>query len=256
MRNAALLLLAFLVGPAWAEESLPAASYPGAPDGRAAPFAGTWSIIRPGGDRLSITDSCAMPAEIVADGAAAMRYHSTTGADFDFELSAQNGGTALDGELARLAVWANEDSFYLYQRLADGSPDLASAYIYERCPSWPRKSHDGAVAGALAPFVGNWQEAMPALRGFTPLQVVGSCDDPTTFSIKDDKTLLRTIANEPDRAIPIGKRGQETISPNPMAPRSPSVIVWVSPDRFHFHGIDIAGRTDWNTPVIYTRCPG
>lgn len=83
---------------------------------------------------------------------------------------------------------------------------------------------------------------------------MGSCDDPTTFEIKDTESLRRTIAGEPERIIPIRKRGTETVIPHPMRGYAPSVVIWVSPDRWHFHGIDLDGRTDWNTPVIYTRC--
>jgi hypothetical protein len=258
MRRFALLsiLLAAMIAPAaQAQDGLPTTSYDGARDGTVAPFEGNWSAMKPDGDPEALDDSCALPATIMANGSGIIRYASSMGTNFDFKLSAEGGATIWGGEPARIAVWQDEDSFLLYPRLADGTPETSGVYLYQRCPEWPRQSYAGAQAGALEPFVGRWQEAVPPLRGTGPLQIVGSCDDPTTYEISGPDSLRRIIAGEPDRTIPVRARGNETIVPNPIARYAPSIIVWVSPDRWHFHPIDVFGQTNWSTPVIYTRCP-
>lgn len=252
---AAALVLAAIVAPALGQADLPTHSYAGAHDGEAAPFDGNWSIMRPDGDPTAATDSCAMPAEISANGSAAIRYRSSTGATFDFALSAEYGVTSWAGELERIAVWRDDDSFMLYPRLAEGGPDLDAPQLYERCPVWPRQSYAGAEPGALEPFLGRWQEAVPPARGAEPLEVVGDCDDPTTFEAAGANALRRIVAGEPERSMRVQARGEETIVPNPIAGFAPSIVVWVSPDRWHFHGLHLWGNTDWTTPVIYIRCP-
>ncbi|WP_143145678.1 hypothetical protein [Devosia enhydra] len=250
----AALLTALSATLAMAQTPLPIVSDATVADGQAAPFEGNWSIMKPGGDRTSETDSCAMPASIQADGPTAITYASSTGAEFSFALADENDATTWQGEFDRIAVWQGPDAFLLYSRLADGTPDTAEAYLYERCPIWPRTSYEGAVPGALEPFVGAWQEAVPPARGAEPLQIVGACNDPTIFEISGPTTLKRTIAGQPDYTLEIRARGTDTVVPNPRAGYAPSVIVWVSPDRFHFHIIDIFGGTNWFSPVIYTRC--
>lgn len=240
---------------AMAQTPLPLESHEGAQDGQAAPFAGNWSIMKPDGDRASETDSCALPAIISVIDASAIGYESATGAKFSFALAEKDGSTTWSGELDRLAVWRDADAFLLYPRLEDGTPDPSGAYLYERCPVWPRVSYEGATPGAVAPFVGAWQEAVPPARGAEPLQIVGACDDPTSFEISGTTSLKRMIAGQPDSSLEIRVRGNDTIVPHPMAGYPPSVIVWVSPDRFHFHIMNVFGGTNWNSPFIYTRCP-
>jgi hypothetical protein len=231
-------------------QPLPMASIQAMPDGDASLFEGGWSIVRPEGSASLLT--CHLPTHLIPDGNAALVYRDIAGREIRFSVTATAENTLWTGEESQTAVWTGTDSFLLYPHRPDGSINVDNATLFERCEVWPRQSYDGAVAGDLAPFVGDWRESLPADRGGAPLDRHTSCDDPTTYAIVGESTLEMTAEGDEPQTIPVEVRDGETIFPNEGYP---AAVIWISPDRWHLHLPGMDRQPDWNLPIILERCP-
>lgn len=246
--TALLLLATTLAIPVQAQT--PTVGIPEVANGDPALFAGHWSVIKPGATETLLT--CMLPT-VIQSSDGTLAYRDIGGRTTDFTVSAGKGQTLWTGSEPQTAVWTGPDSFILYPHLPDGSLDMEYAALHERCEIWPRKSYEGAVAGAVEPFEGNWAESLPADRGAGPAFVTQlSCDNPTTFIVASETSLQQSSKSTEPLTIPVASRDGETIFPFENYQQT---IIWVSPDRWHLHGLDIDRQTDWNLPVIFTRCP-
>lgn len=244
----AALFLALAALPAAAQT--PTVGIPEVPNGDSRPFAGHWSVIRPGATQTLLT--CMLPT-VIESTAGALAYRDIGGRTTAFTISAGDGQTLWAGSEPQTAVWTGLDSFILYPHLPDGSLDMEYAALHERCEIWPRKSYDDAVPGAVEPFEGRWAESLPAERGAGPSMVTQlNCDNPTIFTVASETSLQQTASGGEPLMVPVAARDGETIFPFENYPQT---IIWVSPDRWHLHGLNIDRQTDWNLPVIFTRCP-
>lgn len=246
-----MVLLALAAAPVSAQE-LPTTSIAGAEDGVAAAFSGAWSAIRPTADSTLLT--CMLPTLIRSEAEGGVIYTDIGGRDFPFTVTDAGGQTVWAGaEETQTSVWTGPDSFILYPHLQDGSLDVERGVLYERCEIWPRESHAGAVAGAVEPFAGNWSEALPPERGAgRPLQQQSTCETPTRFEVAGEQAIVQLLEGQEPLTLPVAVRDGRTIFPNDGYTQT---VIWVSPDRWHLHGLNIDGGTDWNLPVIFTRCP-
>jgi hypothetical protein len=245
-----MVLLALAVGPIAAQD-LPTTSVAGAEDGVASRFTGAWSAIRPTSDSTMLT--CMVPTMIRSEAEGSVIYTDIGGRDCGFTVTDAGGQTIWTGAETQTSVWTGPDAFILYPYLRDGSLDLERGVLYERCEIWPRESYAGAAAGAVEPFVGNWSEALPAERGAgRPIEVQSSCDTPTTFAVAGEQAIVQTLPGQQPVTLQVAVRDGRTIFPNEGYTQT---VIWVSPDRWHAHGLNIDGGTDWNLPVIFIRCP-
>lgn len=231
-------------------QQLPMASMEAMPDGDASLFDGSWSIVRPEGSNSLLT--CHLPTQLIPDGKAALVYRDIAGRETRFTVSATAENTLWTGEESQTAVWTGSDSFLLYPHRPDGGLNLENATLFERCEIWPRQSYEGAVAGDLTPFVGQWRESLAPERGGAPLDRRTSCDDPTNYAIVGPSTLEMTAEGDTPQTIPVAVRDGETIFPNEGYP---AAVIWVSPDRWHLHLSGVDRQPDWNLPIILERCP-
>ena len=234
-----------------AHAQLPTVGSPDVPNGVAELFVGNWSVVRPEGSNSLLT--CMLPTIIDADGAGGLVFEGITNRNLPFGVAAADGATAWQGAEPQTAVWTGPDSFILYPHLPDGALDVEFAMLYERCEIWPRSSYPGAVAGDVAPFAGAWLESLPAERGAgRPIVPQGSCADPVRFAVEGDSAIRQTMTGQDDLVIPVAAEGDLTTFPNEGFT---GVVIWVSEDRWHLHYPDIDGKTNWNLPVNFTRCP-
>jgi hypothetical protein len=244
----AAFLLALTLPPAAAQT--PTVGVPDVANGDPSLFAGHWSVIRPGATETLLT--CMLPT-VIETGDGTLAYIDIGGRKSDFTVSAGEGQTLWVGSEPQTAVWTGLDSFILYPHLPDGALDIEYAALHERCEIWPRKSYEGAVPGAVEPFAGRWAESLPAERGAGPSMVTElSCDNPTIFTVASETSLEQIASDGEPLMVPVTTRDGETIFPFDNYPQT---IIWISPDRWHLHGLDIDRQTDWNVPVIFTRCP-
>jgi hypothetical protein len=246
----AIALLTSGIGAALAEE-LPTKSVAGAEDGVAARFSGAWSAIRPAAEDTMLT--CMVPTIIRSEAEGSLIYTDIGGRDSEFAVSAGDGQTIWTGHETQTSVWTGPDAFILYPHLGDGSLDLARGLLYERCEIWPREDYAGAVPGAVEPFVGDWVESLPARRGAgRPIEALSTCDTPTRFTVAGEQAIVQTVEGQEPLTLPVAVQDDRTIFPNDGYTQT---VIWISPDRWHAHGPNIDGDTDWNLPVIFTRCP-
>jgi hypothetical protein len=247
----ALLVFAALPAGIASAGDLPTRSVPGAIDGDATRFVGAWSAIRPTVETSNLT--CGAPTLIRAEDTDMLVYTDIGGRDTEIGIAAGDGKTFWAEQIPYVSVWTGPDSFLLSPRLADGTLDPARAFLYERCEIWPRKDYEGAVAGAVEPFAGAWSEALPPERGGgRPIVSQVGCDVPTRFEVTGPDRIAQHIEGREPLELKVGTRDGRTIFPNDGYTQT---VIWVSPDRWHLHGLNIDGGTDWNLPVIFTRCP-
>lgn len=247
----AICLAGFLATPAVQAEELPLRGVAEVSNGTAAPFAGHWSIVRPGGSDSALT--CSVPTVIDGGADNVLIYRGIADQPVEFTLAEQDGATLWQGSEAQMAVWTGSDSFILYPQGSDGAPLVDDAMLYERCVIWPRESYDGAVPGAVEPFAGAWFESLPADRGAGPESVaVTSCDNPVRFEVAGATSIRQVLADGGGGVYEVAAREGETILPNG---RDTGVVIWVSPDRWHLHYPGMFVPIDWNLPTIFQRCP-
>lgn len=228
----------------------PIASIEAMPDGDATLFRGGWSIMRPEGSASLLT--CHLPTHLIPDGKDTLIFRDVGGRETRLSISATFDNTYWGGDDPQTAVWTGTDSFLLYPHLSDGELDVDNVMLFERCESWPRQSYQGAVAGDLAPFVGQWQESLPGERGSAPLQRLIGCDEPTIYSIAGEAQLEMRAKDGDPQTIAVEIRDGETFFPNEGYP---AAVIWVSPDRWHLHQAGMDRQPDWNLPIILERCP-
>ena len=133
-------LATFVFLPRIGAMEFPREGIDGIANGVPEPFAGRWSVGFPEGDGMfngaPIAD-CAAPVELAVGAGATLTYHSPTGDEVGFELSAFAGRTAWfppTGE-SLVAVWIGEGEFYLYSvDLATGRARWDNPHAYRRCP--------------------------------------------------------------------------------------------------------------------------
>ncbi len=249
----ALLVVAALPAGIASAEDLPTRSVPGAIDGDARQFVGAWSVIRPNAETTLLT--CQVPTLITAEAPEKLVYHDIAGRGTDIGIAAGDRQTLWADQDPYVSVWTGPESFLIYPQLADGSLDTTpeAAFLYERCEIWPREDFDGAAAGAVEPFAGAWSEFLPPERGGDrPLVLQAGCDDPTRFVVSGPDSISQRIEGREPLELKVGTRNGRTIFPNDGYTQT---VIWASPDRWHLHGLNIDGGTDWNLPVIFTRCP-
>lgn len=107
----------------------------------AASYEGSWSLALPTREATegdTIVVSCARPIRIEAANATHIFYlgPDEVEADAAIELIATDDGAdwkPIAGGPAYFAVWVTEDSFYLYDAVAEGEPDWTAPYVYTRC---------------------------------------------------------------------------------------------------------------------------
>lgn len=125
-------VLAALSGSASAIVPYPFENYSAVPDGRSAPFVGTWSVRIEGKLGRTIA-TCAVPLEIEATGARSLVYRPPNDPAASIELIAEDRHTTWRSSVAGgsfIAVWTQADSFYLYDQAL---PDLGGPYAFTRC---------------------------------------------------------------------------------------------------------------------------
>jgi hypothetical protein len=137
-----LLAAAFLGAAAAAQANdFPRSGYDGAPNGLAAPLAGTWSLgfPEPEGTVVSTTTiDCADPVLIEETGNASIAF-KTPGmtSPVAFELDVFEGRTSwipADNTQTIVVVWLTEDSFHFYATDM-GRVDWANPSLLKRCPA-------------------------------------------------------------------------------------------------------------------------
>jgi len=112
--------LALFTSPALAAE-FPRAGFDGAPNGQAAPFAGSWEMQFPQGDGVVVSEaveSCDDPIVIEAVDSTHIAYTSPQEADaLVFEVYEFEGRTTWyqDAGDTAVVVWLTPDSFHLHE---------------------------------------------------------------------------------------------------------------------------------------------
>lgn len=122
-----------------AQADFPRASYEGAPNGLATPFAGEWSMAYAADENTIVAQTlhtCDAPIVITASADDQMAYHSPGHEPVAFETFAFEGRTTWypESQQTSIAVWLDPDRFLLYSVSPMGKADWEAPFELVRCP--------------------------------------------------------------------------------------------------------------------------